>query len=159
VIVAEFDASGLERALAELPARVALRAREGLDATAEAIAARARQTTTYKDVTGALRASTQNAGVEGSGEDLSAVVSFAARSSRGHLYGASLEFGTHAGARTRTKKQERREAGARFKGPRQRSGIQARKFIRDAIDAQDGSYLEAALGAALRDAGFIVRST
>lgn len=86
MIVVEFE-DALSNALDQLPARISARSREGLDATCEAIAARARQTTTYRDVTGLLRQSTQNAGVEGSGDELVGIVSFAARSKQGFLYG------------------------------------------------------------------------
>lgn len=158
MITLELDVSGLEQALAEMPRRLDVRLPQGLDATCEEIAARARQTTTYTDRTGLLRQSTQNAGVTGSARgELVGVVSFAARSRDGYLYGLAQEFGTHAGRRERTAKQIKRESGARFKGPRQRNGIKAKRFIRDAVDAQDGALLESALGAAFRDAGFEVR--
>lgn len=132
MINAEFTADGFERAMAELPAKLDVRLRDGLEATCEAIAARARQTTTYQDRTGLLRNSTQSAGVTGTRENMVGVVSFAARSKRGYLYGAAQEWGT-------------------------RTGVKAKRFIRDAIDAQNGQLLEGALGAAFRDAGFQVR--
>jgi hypothetical protein len=153
-VIYEIDASGFERAVAELPGRLDVRLREGLDLTCEAIAARARETTTFVDRSGLLRSSIQNAGVTGTPEELVGIVSFAARSDQGALYGVFLEFGTHQGARSISKRQERREAGARFTGPRQRKGIKARRFIRDAVDAQDGSLIEGSMGAAFRDSGF-----
>lgn len=130
-MIAEFDAGGFDNAMAELPTRVDVRLQQGLEATCEAIAARARQTTSYQDRTTALRQSTQAAGVTRSGDDLVGIVSFAARSKRGKLYGLFINNGT------------------RF--------IRARKFIDDAIAAQDGRFLEAGLAAAFVDCGFQVR--
>lgn len=130
-MIIEFHAEGLEQAMAALPGRIDARAREGLDLTCEAIAARARQTTTYTDRSGMLRASTQNAGVRQEGDDLVGVVSFAARSDRGHLYGLDQEFGN-------------------------RRGVREKRFIRDAIEEQDGRLLEGSLAAAFKDAGFNV---
>jgi hypothetical protein len=132
VIHLEFDVDGLEEALAAVPARLEVRLPHGLDLTLDEIAARARQTTTYVDRTSALRNSTQNAGVTGSAStELVGIVSFAARGKRGYLYGLAQEFGT-------------------------RKGVKEKRFIRDAIDAQDGAQLEASLGAAFRDCGFEV---
>ena len=130
MINAVFEAGGLDDALGAFQSRINVRLREGLEATCEAIAARARQTTTYKDRTGLLRASTQSAGVEQNGANLEGIVSFAARSKRGFLYGLALNDGT--------------------------IHIRAKKFIDDAVAAQDGSLIEASLGAAFRDAGFTV---
>jgi hypothetical protein len=82
--------------MATLPGRLDVRLREGLDATCESIAARARQTDKYTDRTGLLRASTQNAGVTGGlGGQLTGIVSFAARSKRGFLYGLVVEDRKH----------------------------------------------------------------
>jgi hypothetical protein len=155
-VIIEFHAEGLESALEALPGRMDVRLREGLDLTCEAIAARARQTSTFVDRTGLLRSIIQNAGVTDEGDELVGVVSFAARSDHGYLYGLALEFGTHQGARAVSKRQQRRESGPRFKGPRQKKGIKARRFIRDSIDQQDGALLQGALGAAFADAGFTV---
>jgi hypothetical protein len=132
VIIVEFDTDALNQSLATLPGRLDARLREGLESTCEAIAARARGTTTYQDRTGALRASTQSAGTVSVGSELVGTVSFAARSKRGYLYGLVQEFGNKV------------------------PGIHAKKFIRDAIDAQDGVILEGSLGAAFEDAGFTV---
>lgn len=104
--------------------------RRGLEATLESIAARAKQTPTFVDRTDALRNSIQSAGVEGSGLDLTGTVSFAATSERGFRYGVALEFGTRH--------------------------IRERRFIRDAIDAEDGDLIEASLAADLRRLGFEV---
>lgn len=104
--------------------------RVGFDLTMESIAARARETRTYTDRTGALRNSTMNAGVTGSNGALVGVVSFAATSKSGRFYGLDLEFGT--------------------------SRIKERRFVRDAIDAENGDLLEGAMKAAFRECGFEV---
>ena len=127
-----YVSAALEDAVGDLPERMSIRLREGLEATCEAIAARARQTTTFKDRTSLLRRSIQESGVVVAGDELQGVVSFAARSKRGYPYGAAQEFGT-------------------------RNGVREKRFIRDAIDAQNGDLLESAMGAAFRDAGFTVR--
>jgi hypothetical protein len=132
VIEVSFESDGLMRALEELPGRIQARAREGIDATCEAIAARARETTKYKDQSGLLRSSTQNAGVSGDSTELVGVVSFAARSPRGYLYGLAQEYGT-------------------------RTGVTEKRFIRDAIDAQTSDLFESAIARAFKDAGFGVR--
>ena len=157
MISIEFDADDFIDALEQIPVRMNVRLRQGLDATVEEIAARARQTTTYQDRTSALRNSTQGAGVEESGSDLVGIVSFAARSKRGYLYGLAQEFGTHAGASENSAKRLKKQSRRGFKGPKQRGGIKTKRFIRDAIDAQDGAQLESAMGAAFRDVGFTVR--
>lgn len=132
MITIEFDADGFADAMAEVPERMEIRLPQGLEMTCEQIAARARQTTTYTDRTAALRNSTQSAGVTGSASgELVGLVSFAARSSKGALYGVYLELGTRR--------------------------IRERRFIRDAIDQQDGAALESSMAAAFRDAGFTVR--
>lgn len=132
MITAVFDTDGLDRALAKLAERMGPRASEGLDLTLEAIAARAKQTTTYTDRTGLLRNSTMSDGVTGTLDtELSGIVSFAARSPKGYLYGLAQEFGT-------------------------KRGVREKRFIRDAIAAQDGHLIESAIGAAFRDAGFQV---
>lgn len=108
--------------------------RQGLEMTLESIAARAKQTTTFVDRTTALRNSIQADGVTGAladPEGLVGTVSYAATSPQGAYYGAFLEYGT------------------RF--------IKERRFIRDAIDAENGSYLEDAVRAAFEAAGFEVR--
>lgn len=132
MISAVFDSEGFDRALATLADRMGPRVEDGLALTLEGIANRARQTTTYVDRTSALRNSTQSAGVTGalSGE-LEGAVSFAARSKRGYLYGLAQEFGT-------------------------RTGVHEKRFIRDAIDAENGDLIEGAMAQAFRDAGFDV---
>lgn len=124
MINATFEGARFADALEALPARMRTRLREGMEATCESIAARARQTTTYRDRTGLLRQSTQAAGVEQSGDSLVGIVSFAARSKQGFPYGVVVN--------------------------------RTRRFIEDAIAQQDGRFLESALGAAFRDAGFKV---
>lgn len=106
------------------------RLRQGLELTCESIAARAKQTRTYVDRTGALRNSTMSDGVTGTAGNLVGIVSFAATSKAGRQYGVDLEFGTRR--------------------------IKERRFVRDAIDAENGDLLEGAMKAAFRDAGFEV---
>jgi hypothetical protein len=144
MINVSLDHGGLHRALNAISDRLDARLSEGLDATLESIAARAKQTTKFVDRTGALRNSIQSDGVTGefgSSSGLIGTVSFAAtaqpsgrrgrRSRAGYQYGLALEFGT-------------------------RTGIRERRFIRDAIDAEDGQFIEDAIGNAMRDAGFEV---
>lgn len=130
-IVADFDA--FHAAFAQLEGALQLRLKQGLDLTLESIAARAKQTTTFTDRTGALRNSIQSDGVTVTGNgEMFGVVSFAATSQDGYLYGLAQEFGT-------------------------RTGVTEKRFIRDAIDAEDGDILESAMGRAFRDCGFEVR--
>jgi hypothetical protein len=79
----------------------------------------------------AARARQTTTYVDRTSAELVGIVSFAARGKRGYLYGLAQEFGT-------------------------RKGVKEKRFIRDAIDAQDGAQLEASLGAAFRDCGFEV---
>lgn len=127
----EIDAQQFSQAIDSLVDGLSGAARDGLNMTLERIAARARSTTTYTDRTGALRNSTQSAGIVEGGEDgeLVGVVSFAARSKKGYLYGLAQEYGT-------------------------RRGVREKRFIRDAIDAEDGTLLESAMAGAFRSAGF-----
>lgn len=127
-IVADMDT--FNAAAAKLATAMDDRLQQGFEATVESIAARAKQTTTYTDRTGALRNSTMSDGVTGSGGNLVGVVSFAATSKSGRKYGVDLEFGTRK--------------------------IRERRFVRDAIDAESGDLLEGAMKAAFRDAGFEV---
>jgi hypothetical protein len=146
VIEASLDASGLDHAMAKLAVSLESRLKQGLEAMCESIAATAKQTTTFTDRTGALRNSIQSDGVTEQGNTLVGVVSFAAvsevklrkkrgntRRSKGggYLYGLAQEFGT-------------------------KTGIREKRFIRDAIDAEDGDLLQGSLRAAFRDAGFSV---
>jgi hypothetical protein len=132
VISAVFDAAGFDRAMATLVVRMGPRVEDGLSLTLESIANRARQTTTYVDRTSLLRNSTQSDGVTGSfSGELEGVVSFAARSKKGYLYGLAQEFGT-------------------------RTGVREKRFIRDAIDAENGDLIESAMAEAFREAGFDV---
>jgi hypothetical protein len=118
--------------MAILADRMGPRVEDGLELTLESIASRARQTTTYVDRTSALRNSTQSDGVTGSfSGELEGVVSFAARSNRGYLYGLAQEFGT-------------------------RKGVREKRFVRDAIDAENGDLIEGAMAQAFREAGFDV---
>lgn len=128
------DGSGLARAAGDFERTLDGYVRQGLEMTLESIAARAKQTTTFVDRTSALRQSIQSDGVTGALSDpegLSGTISYAATSPQGAFYGAFLEYGT------------------RF--------IKERRFIRDAIDAEDGAYLEDAVRAAFESAGFEVR--
>jgi hypothetical protein len=142
--VADFDS--FHAAFAQLEGALKLRLHQGLDLTLESIAARAKQTTTFTDRTGALRNSIQSDGVHEDGGELVGIVSFAATSeaklrkkrgnarrsmSKGYLYGLAQEFGT-------------------------RTGVREKRFIRDAIDDEDGEILESAMGRAFRDCGFEV---
>jgi hypothetical protein len=142
--VADFDS--FHAAFAQLEGALTLRLKQGLDLTLESIAARAKQTTTFTDRTGALRNSIQSDGVQEEGDDLVGIVSFAATSEaklrkkrgntrrsmgKGYLYGLAQEFGT-------------------------RTGVREKRFIRDAIDDEDGEILESAMARAFRDCGFEV---
>lgn len=131
MILIEAQFNGFEKAMAQLASSLDERVRQGFDLTLESIAAEAKQTQTFVDRTGALRNSIQSDGVQGN-DPLIGVVSFAATSERGYQYGLALEFGT-------------------------RTGIKERRFVRDAIDAEDGSLIESAMARAFRDAGFTVR--
>lgn len=120
--------------------------RAGFELMLESIAARAKQTTSFVDRTSALRNSIQSDGVTGTLESgLIGTVSFAAssgagvrrsrksgrrRKTKGAYYGVFLEFGT--------------------------SKIRERRFIRDAIDAEDGRMLEDSIRSAFHSAGFEV---
>jgi hypothetical protein len=130
-IVADFDA--FHAAFAQLEGAMSKRLEQGLDLTLESIAAHAKLTTTFTDRTGALRNSIQSDGVTVTGNgEMFGVVSFAATSEDGYLYGLAQEFGT-------------------------RTGVTEKRFIRDAIDAEDGDILESAMGRAFKDCGFEVR--
>lgn len=147
MIAISLDLGGFHRAAQHLADRIDDGVREGFEATLESIAARAKQTTTFTDRTGNLRNSIQSDGVTGELGAMVGVVSFAAFSERklrkkrgntrrsmggGFPYGLALELGTN-------------------------TGIRARRFVRDAIDAEDGQLIESALRASFRDSGFEVR--
>lgn len=120
--------------------------RAGFELMLDSIAARAKQTQSFVDRTSALRNSIQSDGVTGTLESgLIGTVSFAAssgagvrrsrksgrrRKTKGAYYGVFLEFGT--------------------------SKIRERRFIRDAIDAEDGRMLEDSIRSAFHSAGFEV---
>lgn len=126
------DGSGLDAALSRLEAALNRQVQAGLEATLESIAARAKQTTTFVDRTSQLRNSIRSEGVTGSytGEDIEGTIGFAARSPRGYPYGMALEYGTRH--------------------------IRERRFVRDAIDAELGNFLEDGLRRAFEAAGFEV---
>jgi hypothetical protein len=133
VISIALDSDGISQAASSFERTLDDYVRAGLEMTLESIAVRAKQTTTFVDRTGALRNSIQSDGVTGAlndGEGLIGTVSYAATSPKGAFYGSFLEYGT------------------RF--------IKERRFIRDAIDAEDGAYLEDAVRAAFESAGFEV---
>lgn len=148
MIAISLDPGGMHRATSQLAERLDRRMREGFEMALESIAARAKQTTSFVDRTSALRNSIQSDGVEGSIEDregLVGTISFAATSERratkkrggtrrrmagGKYYGVYIEFGTRH--------------------------LKERRFVRDAIDAEDGVMLEDAIASAFRDAGFEV---
>ncbi len=136
------DTGGLHRANQLLLAKLDTHVAAGLEATLESIAARAKQTTKFVDRTGLLRNTIQSDGVKGSflGNKMEGVVSFAARSSKGYLYGAALEYGT----KPRTS----------FSGVNR--GITERRFMRDAVEQEFGKFVEHAIGAAFRAAGYEV---
>lgn len=149
MISISLDTQGLSNAAGGFSGRVDGYLRAGLEMTLESIAARAKQTTTFVDRTGALRNSIQSDGVAGSWNDpdgLVGTVSFGATSARtlrkkrgrtrrsmggGAPYGLFLEYGT--------------------------VHITERRFIRDAIDAEGGQYLEDAVRRAFEEVGFEVR--
>jgi hypothetical protein len=149
VIAISLDPSGLHRAAQHLADRFDALVREGLEATCESVAARAKTTSSFVDRTGALRNSIQNDGVTGGLGDaggMVGVVSFAAVSERkltkkrgrtrrsmggGFPYGIALELGT-------------------------KTGIKARLFITQSIDAEDGSLIESAVRAGFVAEGFEV---
>lgn len=133
MIAIDLDPSGLERAAGSFGDRLDGFVRQGFEMTLESIAARAKETTTFIDLTGALRNSIQSDGVTGALSDpngMIGTVSYAATSEGGAFYGVFLEYGTRY--------------------------IKERRFIRDAIDAENGSYLEDAVRAAFESAGFEV---
>lgn len=139
MIEVTIDTGAFADAMQRLPAILARRMRTGLDATLDSVAARARSNHPgWVARSGALDASTQNAGIAQDGGELTGVVAFSAKSKStaknpgGYLYGLVQEFGTKDG---------------RVKGTR---------FIRNAIDAQDSQLLQDSLEAALKDAGFSV---
>lgn len=149
MLAISLDASGLERGADSFGSLLERRMREGLELTLESIAARAKQTKTFVDRTGALRNSIMADGVEGSlsaPDGLVGTVSFGATSERalrkkrggkrrrmsgGFPYGLSQEYGSS-------------------------NGVKEKRFIRDAIAAETGDLIEGAVGAAFRDAGFEV---
>lgn len=146
MIAISLDSDGLHHAAQDLANRIDDGLRRGFEASLERIAARAKQTTQFTDRTGHLRNSIQSDGVSGGGgQPLVGTVSFAATSARtlrkkrgntrrstggGVPYGIFLEFGT--------------------------VHIRERRFIRDAIDAEDGSLIESSLRATFRNSGFEV---
>lgn len=146
MIEISLDTSALEQATSLVGAVFERQVRGGFELMLESIAARAKQTTSFTDRTGALRNSIQSDGVTGTIESgLVGTISFAAssgagvrrsrksgrrRKTRGAYYGVFLEFGTRY--------------------------ISERRFIRDAIDAEDGQVLEDAIESAFRISGFEV---
>ena len=142
------DAGGIEQAADLFGRSLEDNLRAGFEMTLESIAARAKQTTTFVDRTGALRNSIQSDGVTGGlnePDGLVGTVSFGATSERamrkkrggsrrrmsgGVPYGVFLEYGT--------------------------IHINEKRFIRDAIDAENGAFLEDAVRATFADAGFEV---
>lgn len=142
--VADYDA--FQNATARLTVALDERVQQGFEATLESIAARAKETTTFVDRTGALRNSIQSDGVTGGGgQPMVGTISFAAVSERslrkkrgntrrsmggGEPYGIFLELGT--------------------------VHIKERRFIRDAIEAEDGALIESSMRLAFRDVGFEV---
>ncbi|HMJ15744.1 MAG TPA: HK97 gp10 family phage protein [Polyangiaceae bacterium] len=149
MIAISLDPSGLHRAVQRLADRFDELVREGLEATCESIAARAKTTSSFVDRTGALRNSIQSEGVTGGLGDaggMVGIVSFAAVSERklrkkrgnarrgmggGFPYGLALELGT-------------------------KTGIKARLFITQAIDAEDSTLIEGAVRAGFVAEGFEV---
>lgn len=128
----DLDATTFDAALSRLEGALNRHVQAGLGATLEAIAARAKQTTTFVDRTSALRNSIRSEGVTGSytSDDLEGSIGFAARSPAGYPYGVALEYGTRH--------------------------IRERRFVRDAIDAELGGFLEDGLRRAFEAAGFEV---
>lgn len=146
MISISLDPGGMHRALSQLSTQVDRHLREGLEATLESIAARAKQTTTFVDRTGLLRNSIRSEGAQGSffGGQMTGSIGFGAtagdaaraagrklRRGRGFQYGLAQEFGT-------------------------RTGVREKRFIRDAIDAEGSEFLEDAVANAFRAAGFEV---
>lgn len=143
--------------MATLAERMGPRIEDGLELTLESIANRAKQTTTYIDRTTALRNSTQSDGVTGSfSGGLEGVVSFAARSKRGYLYGLAQEFGTTVYRGNASERNIARQVDAAFGIQRRKNGVREKRFIRDAIDAENGDLIESAMAQAFREAGFDV---
>jgi hypothetical protein len=122
---------------------------DAFEMTLESIAVRAKATHSFVDRTGALRQSIRSDGVDGSLDSprgLVGTVSYAATSER-----ARRRSGTT---------RRRRATGGKFYGVFLEYGtrhIKERRFIRDAIDAEDGDLIEDAISATFRDAGFAVR--
>lgn len=146
MIQVSLDPGGFHRAAQQLADRIDDGLRMGMEATMESIAARAKQTTTFTDRTGALRNSIQSDGVTGGGgAPFVGVVSFAAVST--------------PSARTRSGRKRRAGAvGAQY-GIFLEMGtvhIRERRFIRDAIDEEDGDLIEGALSAVFVGTGFEV---
>ena len=132
MITVSLDPGGLHRALNEFGAKLDVHLARGLEATLESIAATAKQTTTFTDRTGALRNSIQSEGVQGSfwNDRMVGTIGFGAMN-RGFPYGLAQEYGS-------------------------KTGVREKRFIRDAIDAEFGDFLEDAVAAAFREAGFEV---
>lgn len=145
MISISLDTNGLHRALNEFGTRLDGHLAKGLEATLESIAARAKQTTTFVDRTGTLRNSIQSEGVTGSfwSDRMVGTIGFGAtagqaanaagrnlRKGRGHFYGLDQEYGTRT--------------------------IHEKRFVRDAIDAEFGGFLEDSIANAFREAGFEV---
>lgn len=125
-----FDVSGLEQAFSSLEGSLDRRLRQGFEAQLEAIAARAKQTTTFVDRAGLLRNSIISDGVQGDlAGGMTGVISFAA-ANNGFYYGVIQEFGGRH--------------------------ISEKRFIRDAIEAEGTTLIEAAINQAYKDAGFEV---
>lgn len=149
MLTVSFDAAGLDRAMEAFTAQLPQNVHDAFEMTLESIVVRAKATNTFVDRTGALRNSIRSDGVEGSLDSphgLVGSVSYAATSEKtrrrsrstgrrrttgGKFYGVFLEYGTRY--------------------------IKERRFIRDAIDAEDGDLIQDAIAATFRDAGFAVR--
>ena len=145
MIAIEVKGAGLEEAMAKLDDALERNVRAAFEMTLESIVVRAKQTNTFVDRTGALRNSIQSDGVTGTfdGEGLVGTISYAATSkpsrgrrrrrkgggagSSGAFYGVFLEYGT--------------------------KHIKARRFIRDAIDAETGDLIEDAIALSFRQVG------
>lgn len=143
------DPSGMERAAKEFRGTLDRALYEGMDATLDAVAARAKGNHGYTDRTGALTNSIQNAGVVGSSTDeIVGTVSFAARSGQFRVGGRSRSRKSRSGIKS---------------GPAQGFlyGIVQEErfhFIGNAIEAEvtNGGFIQDALNSVLRAAGFEV---
>jgi hypothetical protein len=149
VIGISLESDGLLRSASVFERTLEDRLREGFEMTLESIAARAKQTTTFVDRTGLLRQSIQSDGVTGGLNEPDGLV-------------GTVSFGATSERTLRRKRggSRRRMSGGAFYGVFLEYGtvhIKEKKFIRDAIDADDGMFIEDAVRAAFESAGFEVR--